>query len=130
MFGLIASTMIAGCLATIDGRLEEAAQTARGMLTRAEETGHHRICWLLRITSWMPSLAASGEGRRSPSISRQDTLSFQPPCEALYLALSGTRRRGSKNPGAIRRQPVPASARPRMRPRPSTTFFIWKRRCW
>jgi tetratricopeptide (TPR) repeat protein len=88
-FGLIGLAFFNGFWATIDGRLEEATQTARGMLTRAEEMGltgfASSFAFMAGCRAWL-LLGKAGEALqlvvKMPS-------PFSPPAQALYLAHLG-----------------------------------------
>jgi tetratricopeptide (TPR) repeat protein len=89
VFGMIAWTMVAGILATIDGRLEEAAQTAQGMLSRAEEmgiTGFAGFMALLAGSRAWPLLGKAGEAL--PLVLKTPS-PFSLPTQALLLAHLG-----------------------------------------
>jgi len=88
VYGMITSTMTAGCLATIDGRLEEAEQTARGILARAEEVGIQfagLFAFVAGCRAW-PLLGKAGEALQ---LVVRTSSPFRPPAEALYLAHLG-----------------------------------------
>jgi tetratricopeptide (TPR) repeat protein len=88
VYGMIASTMVAGCLATIDGRIEKAEQAARGILTRAEEVGIQFVglfAFVAGCRAW-PLLGKAGEALQ---LVVKTSSPYRPPAEALYLAHLG-----------------------------------------
>jgi tetratricopeptide (TPR) repeat protein len=89
VFGLIASTMIAGCWATIDGQLEEAAQSAQGMLSRAEEMGLIEFAGSFALIAGCRAWPFLGKAEEALQLVVKTPTPFALPFEPLYLAYLG-----------------------------------------
>jgi len=86
VFTMISSTMTAACLATIDGRLEEAVQTARGILTRGEELGITEFAGFFAFVAGCRAWPLLGKTGEALQLVVKISSPFRPPAEALYLA--------------------------------------------
>ncbi len=89
VYGRIVTTTTAGCWATIDGRLEEAAQTARGILTRAEELGLTEFAGFFAFLAGCRAWPLLGKAAEALQLVVKIPSPFSPPAQALYLAHLG-----------------------------------------
>ena len=89
VYGRIVTTTTAGCWATIDGRLEEAAQTARGILARAEELGVTEFAGFFAFVAGCRAWPLLGKASEALQLVVKMPSPFLLPFEPLYLALSG-----------------------------------------